>query len=1046
MTRGGKSRFPARVDFRVLGPLEVRDGERVLALGGPKRRALAALLLLAENRPVPASRLVDGMWGEQPPAAAASSLQNQVSRLRSVLGDRLETTAAGYLLRVQPGELDLDRFRRLLEEARASEPAAAAERLREALALWRGPALADLEGEPADAAAAHLDGLRLTALEERIDADLALGRHADLVPELEVLTAEHPFRERLWGQLVLALYRAGRQAAALDAYVRARRALVDELGTEPGPALRELHALILRQDPTLDLPQARPAAEQPAPAPDRETRRTVTVVIATFAVGNGDPEARRETLRRVSGEAARTIERHGGTPASMASGERCLGVFGAPRAHEDDALRAVGAAFELWSEGAVTAAGIATGEVVTGSPDAGDALVSGAPLERAEHLLESAAGGGVLVSERTWRLVRHAVAGDPAGGGYRIERIDPTAPILIRRLDTPLVGRDAELADVVRTFERAARDAHPQLLTVFGEPGIGKTRLATEAARHLASQATVVVGRCEVHGSDATYAPLREIVTAVGGGTAEGLHAVMADEPEGELVATRIAAALGAAGTAGPVQETAWAVRRLLEKLARARPVVLLLEDVHWAAPALLDLVEHVVDVGRAPILVLCLARPDLLDARPRWAGGKVNSSSLVLRALSADEAARLLDGLVEGTGLERGERERIVAVAEGNPLFLEQLLAAALDESPGGVPDSIQALVAARLDRLPWEEREVLDAAAVCGATFSVGAVADLVGRDVRHSVDELVRRDLLRPADVPLFGEETLAFAHALIHDASYRSVTKRRRAALHEASAARLARVSIERELDLDELVGHHLESAAMLRTEAGETGAEVRSLSKQAAHRLGAAGLRAYERHDAAAASSLLRRAVRLSGDEEPGRSEAQFALANSLLWMDEDDGGGAGAVRRTAVRRTESGRSHPRPAFGRRAPDPALGEVRRAGRSGARGAGPGDRGARGGARRPRAGGGVPAAVPRARPGNGVDDADVAALPRASSRPTRRICPPRVVDSGVDLHRFALRLPAGLRGARRGDPDTRHHAESRGARLCDRRNRPPACDAG
>src|SRR5829696_2461465 len=239
------------MEFRLLGALEVRDGERTLALGGPKRRALAALLLLGENRAVPASRLVDGLWGDEPPAAAASSLQNHLSRLRSVLGDRLETTAGGYLLRVEEGEIDVQRFRRLLQEARRSDPADAAKLLREALALWRGPALADLEGEPAHAGAAHLDELRLTALEERIHANLALGRHADLVPELEALTAEHRFRERLWGQLVLALYRSGRQASALDAYARARRALVDELGAEPGPALQQLHAQVLRHDPAL---------------------------------------------------------------------------------------------------------------------------------------------------------------------------------------------------------------------------------------------------------------------------------------------------------------------------------------------------------------------------------------------------------------------------------------------------------------------------------------------------------------------------------------------------------------------------------------------------------------------------------------------------------------------------------------------------------------------------------------------------------------------------------------------------------------------------
>ena len=341
----------------------------------------------------------------------------------------------------------------------------------------------------------------------------------------------------------------------------------------------------------------------------------------------------------------------------------------------------------------------------------------------------------------------------------------------------------------------------------------------------------VLVGRCTEHGG-ATYAPLREVVTAAVGGTTDGLHALMDGEPDGELVAERVADALGASSAPGPVEETAWAIRRLLERLARDRPVVLVLEDVHWAAAGLLDVVEHVVDVGRAPILVVCLARGELLDTRPGWPGGTVNSSSLVLGSLTADEATRLLDELVAGKPLDPGDRARIVGVADGNPLYLEQLLAASGDEAPDGVPDSIQALLAARLDALPWDEREALDAAAVCGVTFSAAAVSELVGREVRRPLDELVRRDLLRPADVPLFGEETLTFGHALIHDASYASVPKRRRAALHQAAAERLARVEAERGLELDELVGFHLERAAQLRADVGEGGAELRLVSREA----------------------------------------------------------------------------------------------------------------------------------------------------------------------------------------------------------------------
>ena len=218
------------MEFRILGPLEVRDGERVLPLGGARRRAVLGMLLLDANRVVSVDALVDGVWGDAPPASVHASLQNHVSRLREQLGDRLETRAPGYSLRVAVDELDFERFRRLVADADGAEPAIAAERLREALSLWRGPPLADLTGEPAGRAAAHLGELRLAALEARIDADLGLGRHAAVLPELEELVRQEPYRERLRRQLILALYRSGRQADALEAYTTARRVLVDEVG------------------------------------------------------------------------------------------------------------------------------------------------------------------------------------------------------------------------------------------------------------------------------------------------------------------------------------------------------------------------------------------------------------------------------------------------------------------------------------------------------------------------------------------------------------------------------------------------------------------------------------------------------------------------------------------------------------------------------------------------------------------------------------------------------------------------------------------------
>jgi DNA-binding SARP family transcriptional activator len=243
------------MDFRLLGPLEVVEHGRSLVLGGAKQRALLAVLLLHANEVVPTERLIDELWGESPPATVAKSVQVYVSRLRKELGDgRLATSRPGYILHVAPDELDLARFERLVGEADGADPKLAAERLGEALALWRGPPLADLAYEPfAHGPIARLEEVRVAALERRVDADLARGRHAELAGELEALVAAHPLRERFHGQLMLALYRCGRQAEALEAYRTARTALVEELGIEPGRELRELHRAILQQDAALDV-------------------------------------------------------------------------------------------------------------------------------------------------------------------------------------------------------------------------------------------------------------------------------------------------------------------------------------------------------------------------------------------------------------------------------------------------------------------------------------------------------------------------------------------------------------------------------------------------------------------------------------------------------------------------------------------------------------------------------------------------------------------------------------------------------------------------
>jgi DNA-binding SARP family transcriptional activator/tetratricopeptide (TPR) repeat protein len=857
------------VEFRILGPLEVRDGERVLPIGGARRRAVLALLLLDANRVVSVDRLVEGVWGDAPPSSALASLQNHLGRLRQELGERLVTRPPGYLLRVADGELDLDRFMRLVDDAHGAEPAVAAERLAEALALWRGSPLADLAGEPVGDAAAHLEELRHAALEDRIEADLAIGRHAALVPELEELVARDPYRERLRRQLIVALYRSGRQADALEAYMQARRTFVDELGTEPGRELQEVHRAVLRRDPALDAP----AGIEPPPArpPRGEERKTVTVLAADVTPDDlcDDPEARRAELRERSAAAERVLEIHGATVQSLGSG-RLLGVFGVPAARDDDALRAARAAVALRSAARI---GLATGEVVTGDP-----LVSGPPVEEAASLRDQAGAGQVLAGLRTWRLVRHAVTGSPRDGSWVVTAVDPDAAALLRRLESPIVGRERELERVVDAFERAAGEGRAHLVTIFGAPGIGKTRLAIECAHRLRDTTTSVFGRCRAAAQGAPYAPLRELLAGLAEGELEGwIRDRLEPDADGAQLAAWLAAAVGQRGEPASPEETAWAARRLLAGLAHERPLLVVLDDVHWAAPAFLDLVESLVELARAPVLVLCLARPDLLDLRPQWGGGRLSSSSVLLDALTAAESDALLHRLAPEETVEPAARERIVAVAEGNALFIEQLLAAALEGSEA-VPDSIQTLLAARLDRLDDLDRAVAQAAAVCGTSFAADEVAELVEADASASLLTLVRRELVRPGEADDPGRPDWSFRHSLIRDVAYGSLTKRRRAELHE----RLARRAIERGRDVDLAAGYHLDQAARARREAGERGAGVDGLAARAADHLARAGVAAFDRHDMAATQSLLGRANALLPRKAPERVDLLLKLASASV--------------------------------------------------------------------------------------------------------------------------------------------------------------------
>ena len=820
--------------IRLLGTLEARDGELILTPTRKKQRALLAALAVRAGEAVSTDRLVDDLWGERAPKTARHALENYVSDLRKTLGpDAIATKPGGYALEVDPEQVDLLQFERLASETRGGTAEVRAERLREALALLRGPPLGDLAFEPfASPIVARFEELELRAREELVEAELELGRHAEVVAELESLVAAHPYRERLRAQLMLALYRSGRQAEALTAYQDARRVLVEELGIDPGEELQVLERAILRQDQSLRAPPSVPPRAPPEPvetAPRRPARKTVTVLVVEL--GNAaalaealDPEPLRAILDRYSDLARSAIARYGGTHAKLA-GEAVLAVFGVPAAQEDDAERALHAAAEI-REGIGTLndgllpehgvflelrSGICTGEVLV-RPD-GEDLATGRAVATAEELARLARPGQILVADASYALVRDAVvaeelelAPDLEEPVFRLVELRPDQYGRTLRLEASLVGRRRQLAALAGAFESAAANRSAYLFSLLGPAGVGKSRLVREFVDGVGEIALVLQGRCLPYGETVTYWPVREALRGAGLG-----------EPD--------------LGT-----DAAAAVQSVLEGLALERPLVVVLDDLQWGEPALLDLVEELAASSRvAPILLLCLARPELLEERPTWAGGVPNASSLLLEPLTEAESERLLDNLLGESELPDSIRDYLVRTAGGNPLFLEELLATLVDRDvlqyEAGrwtttevqaipLPPTVQALIAARIDRLPEGERAVLELASVDGKRdFHRAAVVELASGELLAEVDAhllgLVRKELVRPQPSE---EGNFAFRHQLIRDAAYASIPKQARSELHERLADFIDR-SRPAGVDVEELAAYHRDLTQHYRSEVG-----------------------------------------------------------------------------------------------------------------------------------------------------------------------------------------------------------------------------------
>src|SRR6266516_200356 len=888
---------PLELEFRLLGPIEVRSPSGPVSLGGGKPRTLLADLLVHLGQVVSVDRLIDDLWGADPPPSARHALEVHVSQLRKTLGGRdgpLVTRAPGYLLEADAACIDAFQFERLLAEARAAvDPAAAHETLREALALWRGQPLAEFTYEPfAQGEIARLEELRQEAVEHRIETELALGRDAELVGELEALVEASPLRERLRAQLMRALYRSGRQADALAAYRAARHTLVTELGVEPGPELRELEAAILRHDETL----ARPAAAAAEATPMRKlvTLLFADIVESTALASSVDAETLRRVMQRYFAAVSTVVARHGGTTEKFV-GDAVLAAFGTPLAHEDDPLRAARAAVEIRQ--AVAAldeelerelglrlelrTGIATGEVLTAGSSGNDPFVTGATVALAARLEQAAAPGEIAVDELSRRLTAHAAVFEPLGAlalrglaepvaAFRLVEVLPAAAPFARRHDAPLVGRERELGLLRDALGQATVAAELRAVSILGPAGIGKSRLASELVARTHADATVLVGHCLPYGDGITFWPLREILVSP-----EAVLESLDGADDAVAVADRLAVVLGGEG-AGTADEIPWAFRRFCESLARRRPLLLVLDDLHWAEPAFLDLVEHLAErsSGNA-ILVVCLAREELLEDRPGFLAGHPGAERIVLDTLTPKETEALAEQLLHGVRLPEATRARSVAAAEGNPLFLEQMLAFAADGG-SGVPPTVQALLAARLDRLGPGERAVLERAAVVGKEFEPSDVTALlepaaVPTASRH-LDALARRGFVQPSP------DGFRFRHALIQDAAYRAAPKERRADLHERFADFLDRGRAD-----DELVGYHLEQAYRIRSELGRPDRHTQRLGEDSGRRLGDAGRRALKRNDVGAGVNLVGRATALLPDDARRREhlcELGVALATA----------------------------------------------------------------------------------------------------------------------------------------------------------------------
>ena len=606
----------------------------------------------------------------------------------------------------------------------------------------------------------------------------------------------------------------------------------------------------------------------------------VDLVGSTELVAARDPEIVRRRVDSFFEHVSHCIATHGGIVEKFA-GDAVMAAFGIPQAHEDDAERAVRAAAAILDSvhglGLEARIGVEAGEVVADERDS--TFATGEAVNVAARLQQQAQPGEILIGPFARRLTIGAVETEEVGPvdlkgfgepliAWRLVQLLETDGRVVS-VAAPFVGREYELDLLENTLARVIHNERAHLFTIYGEPGVGKSRLAREFIEGVEG-ASVLVGRSLPYGEGVTYWPLAEMVKVAAGITDDDpvkeavakLRAQCGDDAVADLLALAVGVLEGIEAERSQ-QEIAWAAREWAAELADARPLILVFEDVHWAEEPLLELIEHLAErVKDSPLMILCLARPELLDIRPGWGGGRLRAAAIELEPLAPDETEELLDALLADRELSTSERKTLLEKTEGNPLFVEETTRMLLEGGTAAkrIPDTLQAMIAARIDRLPRNEKRLLQRAAMIGRIFWEGAVAHLLPEvdDLEPVLDDLLLRDFVtRESRSSISGERAYRFKHVLIRDVAYASLAKAARAELHQQVADWLTQVAGE---ELVEIRAYHLDHAATLHEELD--GAAPPELAARAAAALEKAGRRALAQEANNSARRLLVRAVEL----------------------------------------------------------------------------------------------------------------------------------------------------------------------------------------